>query len=207
MSSSPPLVNEMQTDRELVELTQKGDPSAFPELVRRHQTQIFRLARRMLGNDADAQEVIQDTFLSAYQKVPEFRGDAAFSSWVYRIAANFALMRLRRRRIQPDGESIEDQLPKFSESGHPMEPVLIDWSKRADDELMDKELGRAIDKAVETLPPDYRVVFLMKDVEGMSNEEIAEMLETSVPAVKSRLHRARLALRAQLGEFFKERQE
>src|SRR5262245_52525970 len=105
MSSAAP-ASTMPTDRELVEQAQRGDASAFPELVRRHQKQIFRLARRMLGTDADAQEVLQDAFLSAYQKIPEFRGDAQFSSWVYRIAANFALMRLRRRRIQPDGDSI-----------------------------------------------------------------------------------------------------
>ena len=190
-------------DRELVAKAQRGDGTAFAELVARHQRQLYRLALRMTGSEADAQEVLQEAFLNAYQKLPNFRGEAQFSSWLYRIAANSALMRLRRKRRAPDAlqdQPLELQGPKFSVEGF-LEPQN-DWSQRADTQMMDRELGQAIDQAVTALPEDYRTVFLLKDVDGLSNEEIASALDLTVPAVKSRLHRARLALREKLGDFF-----
>jgi RNA polymerase sigma-70 factor (ECF subfamily) len=195
------------SDKELVARAQQGDGVAFAELVERHQRQLFRLALRMTGSEADAQEVLQEAFLNAYQKLPLFRGEAQFSSWLYRIAANSALMRLRRKRRAPDtvpDEPIELSAPRFNEGGGFEAPPRSDWSQRADEKLESRELGAAIDKAVGELPDDYRTVFLLKDVDGLSNEEIAHALELSVPAVKSRLHRARLALRDKLGEFFGE---
>jgi RNA polymerase sigma-70 factor (ECF subfamily) len=195
-------------DGELVERAQKGDGKAFAQLVSRHQRQLYRLALRMTGTEADAQEVLQEAFLNAYQKLPNFRGEAQFSSWLYRIAANSALMRLRRKRRAPDSlpeQPLELTGPRFSAEGN-LEPApRSDWSQRADDKLLSRELGIAIDAAVKTLPEDYRTVFLLKDVDGLSNEEIASALDLTVPAVKSRLHRARLALREQLGEFFGEK--
>jgi len=194
-------------DVELVRRAQQGDGSAFAELVGRHQRQLYRLALRMTGSEADAQEVLQEAFLNAYQKLPNFRGEAQFSSWLYRIAANSALMRLRRKRRAPDSltdQPLELQGPKFSAEGYLDPPPRSDWSQRADEKMMDRELGKAIDQAVAGLPDDYRTVFLLKDVDGLSNEEIADALELTVPAVKSRLHRARLALREKLGEFFGE---
>ena len=192
-------------DRELVERAQKGDAEAFEQLVDRHQRQLYRLALRMTGSEADAQEVLQEAFLNAYQKLPLFRGEAQFSSWLYRIAANSALMRLRRKRRAPDAladQPLELAGPKFSAEGY-LEPTSTsDWSQRADERMMSSQLGSAINKAVEQLPDDYRTVFLLKDVDGLSNEDIAQALELTVPAVKSRLHRARLALREKLGEFF-----
>jgi RNA polymerase sigma-70 factor (ECF subfamily) len=192
-------------DRELVALAQKGDGAAFATLVERHQRQLYRLAMRMTGSEADAQEVLQEAFLNAYQKLPLFRGEAQFSSWLYRIAANSALMRLRRKRRAPDAlgeQPLELAGPRFSAEGFIEPTSTSDWSQRADEKLMSSELGAAIDKAVQNLPEDYRTVFLLKDVDGLSNEDIAHALELSVPAVKSRLHRARLALRERLGEFF-----
>jgi RNA polymerase sigma-70 factor (ECF subfamily) len=166
-------------DRELVERAQKGDGAA--------------------------QEVLQEAFLNAYQKLPLFRGEAQFSSWLYRIAANSALMRLRRKRRAPDtlsDQPLELSGPRFSAEGY-LEPTSSsDWSQRADEKMMSGELGNAINKAVQELPADYRTVFLLKDVDGLSNEDIANALDLTVPAVKSRLHRARLALREKLGEFF-----
>ena len=194
-------------DVELVRLAQNGDGAAFAELVSRHQRQLYRLALRMTGSEADAQEVLQEAFLNAYQKLPNFRGEAQFSSWLYRIAANSALMRLRRKRRAPDAltdQPLELQGPRFSAEGYLDPPPRSDWSQRADEKMMDRELGTAIDQAVNGLPDDYRTVFLLKDVDGLSNEEIADALELTVPAVKSRLHRARLALREKLGEFFGE---
>jgi len=192
-------------DRELVERAQQGDPGAFAMLVERHQRQLYRLALRMTGSEADAQEVLQEAFLNAFKKLPEFRGEAQFSSWLYRIAANSALMRLRRKRRAPDNladQPLELSGPRFSAEGY-LEPTSSsDWSQRADEKMMSGELGTAINQAVQDLPDDYRTVFLLKDVDGLSNEEIAHALELTVPAVKSRLHRARLALREKLGEFF-----
>ena len=192
-------------DRELVERAQQGDGSAFAMLVERHQRQLYRLALRMTGSEADAQEVLQEAFLNAYQKLPLFRGEAQFSSWLYRIAANSALMRLRRKRRAPDTlaeQPLELVGPRFSAEGY-LEPTSSsDWSQRADEKMMSGELGEAINKAVADLPDDYRTVFLLKDVDGLSNEDIANALALTVPAVKSRLHRARLALREKLGEFF-----
>jgi RNA polymerase sigma-70 factor (ECF subfamily) len=192
-------------DRELVEKAQKGDGEAFATLVERHQRQLYRLALRMTGSEADAQEVLQEAFLNAYQKLPLFRGEAQFSSWLYRIAANSALMRLRRKRRAPDAltdQPLELSGPRFSAEGYLDPSPLSDWSQRADEKMMSAELGAAIQKAVGQLPEDYRTVFLLKDVDGLSNEDIASALELTVPAVKSRLHRARLALREKLGEFF-----
>jgi len=192
-------------DRELVERAQQGDAGAFAMLVERHQRQLYRLALRMTGSEADAQEVLQEAFLNAFKKLPEFRGEAQFSSWLYRIAANSALMRLRRKRRAPDNladQPLELSGPRFSAEGY-LEPTSSsDWSQRADEKMMSGELGTAINQAVQDLPDDYRTVFLLKDVDGLSNEEIAHALELTVPAVKSRLHRARLALREKLGEFF-----
>ncbi len=198
------------SDEALVALAQHGDGQAFAQLVGRHQRAVYRLALRMMGSEADAQEILQETFLNAYQKLAGFRGDAQFSSWLHRIAANFALMRLRRRKRAPDsvtaGESSPELLaPKFTEEGELADPPHNDWSQRADEALSSRELGAAINTAVQALPEDYRAVFLLKDVEGLSNEDIAQSLSLSLPAVKSRLHRARLALREELGAFFEER--
>src|SRR5215471_18234003 len=190
-------------DRRLLEQAQAGDMSAFEALVERHRDKVYGLALRMTRSDADAGEITQDTFLSAYQHLSEFRGEAAFGSWVHKIAANNALMRLRRQRIL---DVVSDDLaaPEFTERGSLAEPPETDWSRRADDKILDDELGRAIQEATDTLPEGYREVFLLKDVEGLSYEEISEMVGISVPAVKSRLHRARLALREAIDAFYKE---
>src|SRR5438270_12019401 len=159
--AKPPEEPGQVPDVELVRHAQKGDGSAFAELVSRHQRQLFRLALRMTGSEADAQEVLQEAFLNAYQKLPNFRGEAQFSSWLYCIAANSALMRLRRKRRAPDAlqdQPLELQGPKFSVEGF-LEPQN-DWSQRADTQMMDFELGQAIYAAVIALPDDSRSVFL-----------------------------------------------
>lgn len=193
----------VQDDRELLARAQAGDMSAFEALVGRHEDKVYGLALRMTRSEADAAEIAQDTFLSAYQHLAEFRGEAAFGSWVHRIAANNALMRLRRQKVL---DIVSDDLagPEFTDRGSLAEPPESDWSRRADDQLLDEELGRAIQAATDALPEGYREVFLLKDVEGLSYEEISEMVGISVPAVKSRLHRARLALREAIDAFYKE---
>src|SRR5215469_11460264 len=190
-------------DRRLLEQAQAGDMSAFEALVERHRDKVYGLALRMTRSDADAAEITQDTFLSAYQHLSEFRGEAAFGSWVHRIAANNALMRLRRQKVV---DIVSDELAgsEFTERGSLAEAPESDWSKRADDKILEDELGRAIQAATDALPEGYREVFLLKDVEGLSYEEISEMVGISIPAVKSRLHRARLALREAIDAFYKE---
>jgi RNA polymerase sigma-70 factor (ECF subfamily) len=190
-------------DRALLGRAQDGEVEAFESLVERHKDRLYGLALRMTRSEADAAEVVQDTFLAAYQNLKRFRGEAAFGSWVHRIAANNALMRLRHQRVvEAAGEELAS--PEFTERGSLAEVPEEDWSRRADEKVLDEELGRAIRQATDSLPQGYREVFLLKDVEGMSYEEIAEMMGISVPAVKSRLHRARLALREKIDAFYKE---
>ena len=193
----------VEDDRELLTRAQAGDMSAFESLVGKHEDKVYGLALRMTRSEADAAEITQDTFLSAYQHLSEFRGEAAFGSWVHRIAANNALMRLRRQKVV---DIVSDELagPEFTERGSLADGPESDWSKRADDKIIEDELGRAIQAATDALPEGYREVFLLKDVEGLSYEEISEMVGISIPAVKSRLHRARLALREAIDAFYKE---
>jgi RNA polymerase sigma-70 factor (ECF subfamily) len=194
----------VQDDRELLARAQAGDMSAFEALVGKHEEKVYGLALRMTRSEADAAEIAQDTFLSAYQHLSEFRGEAAFGSWVHRIAANNALMRLRRQKVVDIVSDDDLASPEFTERGSLAEAPESDWTKRADDKIIEDELGRAIQAATDALPEGYREVFLLKDVEGLSYEEISEMVGISVPAVKSRLHRARLALREAIDAFYKE---
>ena len=189
-------------DQDLVSLAAAGDGAAFTELVSRHQDRVYAVAAHILREPAEAEEVVQETFLAALEKLSTFRGDAAFTTWLHRVAANAALMRLRRRRRAPETlstEPLEELLPRFDSQGHLLQGPAHDWSKRADEQLADREVRSAVENAVQNLPEDYRIVFLLRDVEGLSSEDMAELLGISVAAVKSRLHRARLALRQALG--------
>jgi RNA polymerase sigma-70 factor (ECF subfamily) len=190
-----------EEDRQLLARAQDGDVSAFEALVDAHRDKVYGLALRMTRSDADAAEITQDTFLSAYQHLKEFRGDAAFGSWVHRIAANNALMRLRHRRVAQAAEQ-ELQGPEYTERGSLAEYPLSDWSRDAEGKALDAELGTAIQQAADQLPQGYREVFLLKDVEGLSYEQISEVTGDSIPAIKSRLHRARLALREAIDAFY-----
>ena len=193
-----------QKDRDLLSRAQAGDADAFEALVARHRDDVFALALRITRSEADAAEITQDTFLSAYQHLPQFRGDAAFGSWVYRIAANNALMRLRRQRVKQAAES-ELRGPEFNERGSLVEPPNPNFVRAADEEMLDAELGAAIQRATDQLPESYRQVFLLRDVDGLSYDEIAAVTGESVAAIKSRLHRARLALREAIEAFYREK--
>ncbi len=159
---------------------------------------------RMLRSSTDAEEVTQETFLSAWQNLGHFRGDSPFGGWLSRIAANFCLMRLRHKRVANEVEAPADE-PSFNERGSLIDTVA-DWKPNALDQSLDSELRSAISAATEALPEDYREVFLLRDVEGLSYEEIGALTDLSLPAVKSRLHRARLALRATIDRFYEERE-
>jgi RNA polymerase sigma-70 factor (ECF subfamily) len=184
-------------DEALVERVKNRDHSAFAEVVRRYQGKVYQLALRLTGNEMDAMDVIQDVFLSVWQKIHTFRGAAAFSSWLYRITANAAFARLNKRR-RTAAVSLDDILPAVEESGG---EHLVDWPEKPDTILYNKEAREALDRAITALPEDFRTVVVLRDVEGLSNQEVADILNLSVPAVKSRLHRARLILRKRLGQF------
>lgn len=189
-------------DTELLARAQAGDVAAFEGLVERHRSRVFGLAQRMLNSPDDAAEVLQESFLSAYRNLANFRGDAQFGSWVYRIAANHALMRLRHRKVVNQVETPLEE-PQFNERGSLVEQVS-DF-RDAEGDAIDKELRQAIDEAASRLGPEYREVFVLKDLEELSYEEIAELTGSTVPALKSRLHRARLSLRAAIDHFYAER--
>jgi len=192
-----------QTDLELVNDLRQGEAGAVETLVERHGAWIYRLALRLTGSPPDAEEVAQDALLKVVQKIDTFRGQAAFRSWVYRIVANLAYQRLRGRHKRED-VSLDAVLPVFDEMGRHTE-TISDWSEQMDDRLLAREARQRLQEAIDHLPPDYKVVFVLHDLEGRPNAEIAELLDLSLPAVKSRVHRARLFLRAKLADYFERR--
>lgn len=191
---------EWPADAELVERLKGGDEEAFSALLRRHQGKVYRLAMNLTRNAQDAEEITQDVFLAVSRKIGTFDGRAAFSTWLYRVAANAALMKLRRRRSEPHFP-IEEAGPAFAADGQFARPVA-DWSDLPEDQLLAAESRQVLGQAIEALPPDYKAVVVLRDIEGLSNQQVAETVGTTVLAVKSRLHRARLALRERLGAYF-----
>jgi RNA polymerase sigma-70 factor (ECF subfamily) len=186
-------------DNVLLEGLRAGREDAVEALFDRFHGKIYSLALSILKNESDAQEAAQDVFITVIRKVGMFKGDSALYSWVYRICVNTCLMRLRGRR-RNETVSIEEFMPVFTEDGMHASPV-DDWSKEVERNFLNKELGEVIQRYTESLSEKYRVVFVLSDVEGLSNEETAEILGLSVPAVKSRLHRARLYLRERLTRY------
>jgi len=191
-------------DEELVSLIRNKDYSAFEEIVDRYSPKVMRLALKITKNREDAQDVLQDTFVSVYKSIDSFKGESAFSSWLYRICANFALMKLRGRRYDGQSDSLDENPNMDIETLAAHSHSENDWSERADKLFLRKELRERICQAIDKLPDEYRVVFLLKDVEGLSNEEIGKTLDITVPAVKSRLHRARLFLRKEISKYLNE---
>jgi RNA polymerase sigma-70 factor (ECF subfamily) len=177
-------------------------PGAVEALVHRYGVKIYRLALRITGNPDDAQEVSQDVLWTIVRKIGTFKGESALGSWIYRITANAAYEKLRRRRGK-DEVSWEALFPAFDGDGHLVEPGH-DWSQQAEDPALQAEARRRLRDAIEGLPADYRTAFVLHDMEGLSNPEIAEMLGISLPAVKSRVHRSRLFLRQRLGQYFRQ---
>lgn len=184
----------------LVERLKRGDAEAFAGLLRRYQGKVYRLAMNMTRNPQDAEEVMQDVFLAVARKIGNFDGRAAFSTWLYRVTANAALIKLRRRRSEPH-LPIEEAGPVFAADGSFARPVA-DWSDLPEDQLLAAESRQILTQAIEALPPDHKAVVVLRDIEGLTNPEAAEVLGITVLAVKSRLHRARLALRERMAAHF-----
>lgn len=191
----------MSEEAKLVAALQDGDAAAFEQLVRDNTGRMLSVARRYLRNEDDAQDAVQEAFLSAFKAIDRFEGEAQLSTWLHRIVVNACLMRLRSRRRKPE-ESIEDQLPGFLENGHLAEPTP-GWRARADDLLESSEQRRLVRERIEQLPEGHRTVLLLRDIEGYDTQRTAIELEISPGAVKTRLHRARLALREQLEPHFR----
>ena len=187
----------------LVTQAKAGDQSAFTELVKRYERKIYRLAKNITQNDEDAEDVLQDAFLKAYTHLDSFKGDSKFYTWIVRIAVNEALMRLRKRKT--DRTVPLDEPVELGEETVQREIAV--WEDNPEQQYSQEEWRRILDEAVDSLKPDFRTVFVLRDIEEMSTEETAETLGISVPAVKSRLLRARLALRERLTREFKRKGE
>jgi RNA polymerase sigma-70 factor (ECF subfamily) len=187
-------------DAELVRLAQGGETRAFDELVRRYQDKVYRLSYKILRHEDDAAEALQDALLSAYRGLKNFKAESTFSTWLYRVATNAALMKYRKRR---DGHVSLERSQSDNEDAEPL--ALPDWSAQPLDELLDTETREVMQEGIDRLPEELRIVFVLRDVEGLSNGEVSEVLDLSIPAVKSRLHRARLQLRNRLDRYFKDK--
>ena len=187
------------TDETLAARAASGDEPAFEDLVMRYQARIFRLARRLTGDDGLAQDAAQDAFLQAYRGLGAFRGDARFSTWLYRIATNAALMQRRARARRP-AESLESYLPRFdADGGHEGTPAALRAPCRAEEVLDRQILAEKARAGIERLPDLYREAFVLRDLEELPTSEVAEVLGLEPAAVRQRVHRARLMLRGYLG--------
>jgi RNA polymerase sigma-70 factor (ECF subfamily) len=195
-----PLRSQIVKDDEpvLVAAAKSGDISAFDALVGRYERKIFRLTQNITQNREDAEDAMQEAFMKAYEHLGEFEGNSRFYTWLVRIAVNQALMKLRRRRpnvvsLDEDIDTGEDVMPREVE----------DWGPSPEDRFEQTELAGILSKTIGELDPPFRTVFQLRDIEELSTEETAEALGLSVPAVKSRLLRARLKLRAKLNPIFR----
>jgi RNA polymerase sigma-70 factor, ECF subfamily len=182
----------------LVDRLKTHDPSAVADLSASYGSKIYQLAFRYLKNREDAEEVAQDVLLKVYQKIEAFRGDAALSSWIYRITFNAAMSRLRE---------FKQNLPNVPEKGgddsspSPLKREVVDWSPLADEEVFRTEMRKTLVRALQGLPLLYRAAVILRDVEGLSTEEASAVLHVKAQTLKSRLHRGRLMLRQQLSDF------
>ena len=186
-------------DLVLVRAAKAGDMSAFEQLVKRYDRNIFRIAQHITQNREDAEDVVQDAFLKSYQNLNRFQEQSKFYTWLVRIAVNESLMKLRKRRTAKTVSLDEDV--KTEEDSVPRE--VADWAPNPEQLYNQSELQEILGKTIQGLPSSFRTVFVLRDVEGLSTEETAEALDLSVPAVKSRLLRARLQLRDRLNRYFK----
>ncbi len=186
----------VDTDETLVRRAQEGDSAAFDELVRRYTQIVYRVLYKILRHEEDTQDALQDTFVSAYRALPRFRQDARFSTWIYRIATNAALMKARARRtnlVSLDAPSEDGEVQGAWD--------LPDWSATPDEELLTDETRRVMEAAIQALPAEQRAAFVLHDIQDLSSAETAAAMGITVSAVNSRLHRARVQLRDRIGRY------
>jgi RNA polymerase sigma-70 factor (ECF subfamily) len=193
-----------ETELTLIGRLRAGDQTALETLMEQYGSKIYRLAYGITRNAGDTEEVVQDVFLKLFQKIDGFGERAALGTWLYRVATNTALM--KRRGLRGDREvSLEVQLPKFLDNGRRAADqtlLMADWSQNPEATLLSRETQAIVNQAIDALPEPYRAVLLLRDIEGLSNDEVAEILGESVAAVKSRVHRGRMAFREELTRQF-----
>ncbi len=188
------------TETELVQRAKNGDNKAFEQLMLRNQGKIYNLGLKLLRNREDAADLLQETFIKAYQNLNDFEGKSAFSTWLYRIATNFALMKLRQRKAR------SVSLETMEEESRPVyNREILDWSDNPHAHLKNQELKMLLESAITSLPAKYKTVFILHDIEGFPVAKVSEILSLSIPAVKTRIHRSRLYLREKLSRYFKEK--
>jgi len=196
MSSSP---IEIDDEAAIIAQARLGNTSAFNELLRRYERKIFRLALHITQNREDAEDVLQESFLKSYEHLDQFQGQSKFYTWIVRIAVNQALMKLRKRKSDRS-VSLDETIDTGEDN---ISREIAAWDENPEQKYSREELQRILTSAIDGLAPIYRAVFVLRDIDGLSTEEAAEALDLSVPAVKSRLLRARLQLREKLTRFFK----
>jgi RNA polymerase sigma-70 factor (ECF subfamily) len=202
VETGPPGQSESNPDEAaLLARLQAGDGDAFEVCVRAYGGQLLLVARRILGHEEDARDAVQDAFLAAYKGIGQFKGQAQLGTWLHRIAINAALGRLRSRQRHPE-MSIECLLPHFVEGEHQVDPP-VEWKSTPDETLRSLETRELVQRCIGRLPESYRIVLLLRDIEGLATEEAARLLDTSTAVVKTRLHRARQALRTLLDPHFR----
>ena len=194
----------MSDDAELLARLGTGDSAAIELLMTTYADRVYRLAFGVTRNEADAQEVVQDVFLTVFRKHASFERRSSVSSWIYRITMNAALNKRRGKRAELE-ISLDADLPTYRADGHregERAYVLADWSQTPEQEVLSGESHAVLTRAIESLPDHYRAVLILRDVEGLSNEDVAAAVGDTVSSVKSRLHRARMAVREQLTRHF-----
>lgn len=189
----------MVSDEELVAGISRGDSKSFEELIERYSRKAYGLAFRLVGNAEDAEEALQDVFTQVHRKAGEFQGKSQFSSWLYRVTVNSCLMKLRKRK-QEKAQPLEDVLPSYRNTMS----LRQDEREEGDRATFIFELKTALEEAIQTLPEEYKPVFILRDVDGLSSSEVGTLLGISIPAVKSRLHRSRMILREKLLPIYEE---
>lgn len=197
MASTTPVDDEAT----LIAQLRAGDEAAFEQVVRAYGGRLLAVARRIVGTEEDARDVVQDAFMNAFRSLDKFEGHAKLSTWLHRIAVNAALMKLRTRKRKPE-QSIETLLPSFLEDGH-YEERFKSWDEPVDKLIERAETRELVRKQIDALPDSYRTVLVLRDIEGLDTEETANVLGLSVNATKIRLHRARQALRTMLAPHFR----
>lgn len=183
----------------MIDQLKKGSPEAFEELVASYGKRLYSVAVRILRNPHDAEDAVQEAFLKVLRSIDSFREDSSLYTWLYRIVCNQSIMKYRQR-AKRDVISIESYLPRFEHGQHV--EAFVDWREQPDGELQSHELSEFYEECIGDLPENYRIAYILKDVEGLSEDKVCQILRASKPAVKNRVHRARLVIRKRVEERF-----
>lgn len=195
--------SDISPERSFVDKLKERDPVAMNEMVTNYSKNVYGFVLRILKNEADAADAVQETMLKVYEKIHMLRDEAALSGWIYRIASNAAYMKIRKRKKE-NHLSIEDYMPQFNLDGSHL-CTVSNWASMSENKLLTHELGEVLSDAIDRLAAKDKIIVSLRDMEGFPTKEVAEIMGMSISAVKSRLHRARLYLRECLSRHFKEK--